>query len=80
MLLGELPHEDLAPYYASCKVHALVSWMETTGLSSLEAEVMGANLVITDKGDTRDYLGVSRPLLPPGLPDVNTRGSSCSLP
>jgi len=40
---------------AACKVHALVSWMETTGLSSLEAGVMGANLVITDKGDTRDY-------------------------
>ncbi len=57
ILLGEVPHEDLARYYASCKVHALVSWMETTGLSSLEAGVMGANLVITDKGDTRDYFG-----------------------
>lgn len=56
-LLGEVPHEDLARYYASCKVHALVSWMETTGLSSLEAGAMGANLVITDKGDTRDYFG-----------------------
>lgn len=56
-LLGEVPHEELARYYASCRVHALVSWMETTGLSSLEAGVMGANLVITDKGDTRDYFG-----------------------
>ncbi|MFZ0394980.1 MAG: glycosyltransferase family 4 protein [Terracidiphilus sp.] len=57
ILLGEIPHQDLARYYASCKVHALVSWMETTGLSSLEAGVMGANLVITEEGDTRDYFG-----------------------
>jgi len=35
----------------------LVSWAETCGLSSLEAGVMGCNLVITDKGDTRDYYG-----------------------
>src|SRR5579859_7043697 len=28
-----------------------------TGLSSLEAAAMGANIVITDKGDTRDYFG-----------------------
>jgi len=56
-LLGEIPHDDLANYYASCKVHALVSWMETTGLSSLEAGVMGANIVITEKGDTREYFG-----------------------
>ena len=39
------------------KVHALVSWMETPGLSSLEAGAMGCNLVITEKGDTRDYFG-----------------------
>ena len=57
VVLGEIPHGDLPKYYASCKVHALVSWMETTGLSSLEAGAMGANLVITDKGDTRDYFG-----------------------
>jgi len=31
--------------------------METPGLSSLEAGVMGCNLVITDKGDTKDYFG-----------------------
>lgn len=56
-VLGEIPHDELPRYYASCKVHALVSWMETTGLSSLEAGVMGANLVITEKGDTREYFG-----------------------
>jgi glycosyltransferase involved in cell wall biosynthesis len=53
--LGILPHDQLADLYAVAKVHALVSWMETPGLSSLEAAVMDCNLVITRKGDTYDY-------------------------
>lgn len=56
-ILGQIPHEELAQYYKAAKVHALISWMETTGLSSLEAGAMGCNLVITAKGDTRDYFG-----------------------
>ena len=55
--IGQVDHLTLAQYYAVSKVHALVSWMETPGLSSLEAGAMGCNLVITDKGDTRDYFG-----------------------
>lgn len=55
--VGQVDHESLAQYYAAAKVHALVSWMETPGLSSLEAGAMGCNLVITEKGDTRDYFG-----------------------
>lgn len=55
--VGQVAHSELAQYYAVAKVHALVSWMETPGLSSLEAGVMGCNLVITEKGDTRDYFG-----------------------
>lgn len=55
--VGQVAHDELAQYYKAAKVHALVSWMETTGLSSLEAGAMGCNLVITDKGDTRDYFG-----------------------
>jgi len=54
-ILGDVPHKDLPKYYNIGKVHCLVSWMETTGLSSLEAGIMNCNLVITDKGDTRDY-------------------------
>jgi glycosyltransferase involved in cell wall biosynthesis len=56
-IIGEVDHTLLPRYYKEAKVHALVSWMETTGLSSLEAGAMGCNLVITDKGDTRDYFG-----------------------
>jgi glycosyltransferase involved in cell wall biosynthesis len=52
-----LPQEELVAYYKKAKVHALVSWFETTGLSSLEAAAMRCNIVITDKGDTREYFG-----------------------
>jgi len=45
----------LIDQYSRAKVHILPSWFETTGLSSLEAAVMGCNIVITDKGDTRPY-------------------------
>jgi glycosyltransferase involved in cell wall biosynthesis len=50
-----LPQKKLLQYYAKAKVHALPSWFETTGLSSLEAAAMGCNIVITDKGDTKEY-------------------------
>jgi len=53
--LGPIRHDELPKYYKMAKVHALVSWMETPGLSSLEAAAMGINIVITEKGDTRDY-------------------------
>lgn len=53
--LGSISHEELRDLYDVAKVHALVSWMETPGLSSLEAAVMECNLVVTEKGDTFAY-------------------------
>jgi glycosyltransferase involved in cell wall biosynthesis len=50
-----MEHHELAQLYKAAKVHALVSWMETPGLSSLEAGIMGCNLVVTDRGDTKYY-------------------------
>ena len=47
--------EHLVRYYQQAAVHVLASWNETCGLSSLEAAYNGCNLVITDKGDTREY-------------------------
>ncbi|BAO45542.1 glycosyltransferase family 4 protein [Thiolapillus brandeum] len=55
--IDAVDHETLAGYYKVAKASALISWMETPGLSSLEAAAMGCNLVITEKGDTRDYFG-----------------------
>jgi glycosyltransferase involved in cell wall biosynthesis len=54
-LIGQVNHEELAAMYKAAKVHVLPSWFETTGLSSLEAGVMGCNLVVSRKGDTEEY-------------------------
>jgi len=50
-----LEQESLLNYYQKARVHVLPSWFETTGLSSLEAAAMGCNIVITRKGDAREY-------------------------
>ena len=55
--IDEIPQEQLVDYYQRAKVHVLPSWFETTGLVSLEAASMGCNLVITDRGDTKEYFG-----------------------
>lgn len=57
VFFGAIPHEDLKELYQVAKVHALISWMETPGLSSLEAGAMGCNIVVTKKGDTEEYFG-----------------------
>lgn len=55
--INHIDHENLAAIYKAAKVHVLPSWFETTGLSSLEAGVMGCNIVITKNGDTEEYFG-----------------------
>lgn len=54
-LLPSMPQQELLRYYQSAKVHVLASWFETTGLASLEAGLMGCNLVISELGDAPDY-------------------------
>jgi glycosyltransferase involved in cell wall biosynthesis len=53
--LDFIPQKELVQYYNRAKVHVLASWFETTGLSNLEAGVMGCNLVIGNRGDVKDY-------------------------
>lgn len=55
IFLGAISHDDLKELLEVAKVHALISWMETPGLSSLEAAAMGCNIVVTKKGDTEEY-------------------------
>ena len=59
---------DLIKFYKKAKVHILPSWFETTGLSSLEAAVSGCNVIITDRGDAKEYLGKYAFYCDPGLP------------
>jgi len=53
--IENLPQHGLIKYYQKAKVHVLPSWFETTGLSSLEAAAMGCSIVITNKGDAKEY-------------------------
>ena len=53
--ISHLTQEELNEYYSKAKVHILPSWFETTGLSSLEAGYLGCNIVVTDKGDVKEY-------------------------
>lgn len=55
VFLGAISHENLRKLYSVARVHALPSWMETPGLSSIEAAAMDCNIVVTKKGDTYDY-------------------------
>ncbi len=55
VFIEQLSHEKLNQYYKVAKVNILASWMETTGLVSLEAAVMNCNIVITKKGHTEEY-------------------------
>jgi glycosyltransferase involved in cell wall biosynthesis len=66
--MDAVPHEELAAYYRRAQVHALPSWFETTGLSSLEAAAMGCSIVISDKGDAKEYFGDKAVYCDPGSP------------
>jgi glycosyltransferase involved in cell wall biosynthesis len=65
---AHLDEQALYTAYNNAKVHVLPSYFETTGLSSLEAAVMGCNIVVTDKGDTRDYFADDAWYCEPGSP------------
>ncbi|MGJ0843078.1 glycosyltransferase [Clostridium tertium] len=55
--VDQLAENMLFSAYRNAKVTVISSWFETTGLVGLEAAKMGSNLVITEKGYTRDYYG-----------------------
>ncbi len=53
--LGTLQGRLLASAYAAATIHAMPSWFETPGLSSLEAGACGAVVLSTDQGCTKEY-------------------------
>jgi glycosyltransferase involved in cell wall biosynthesis len=57
IFLGHLDHESdlLSSAYSAAKVFVLPSWLETPGISALEAGLSGCNIVITDRGSTKEY-------------------------
>jgi glycosyltransferase involved in cell wall biosynthesis len=68
VFIDHIDQVELVDIYYSSKVHILPSWFETTGLSSLEAAVCGCNIVITDKGDTKEYFKDFAYYCNPGAP------------
>jgi glycosyltransferase involved in cell wall biosynthesis len=54
---SHVSQDVLRDYYQSAHVHALPSWFETCGLSTLEAAAMGCKVIVTERGYTRDYFG-----------------------
>lgn len=54
-IVSHVKQSELSPIYKASKVHVLASWNETAGLTTMEAALLGCNVVITDKGDTRDH-------------------------
>ncbi len=55
--LGIVPHDELPAFYARAKVHALPSFRESPGLSTLEAALAGANCVVGVHAPVQEYFG-----------------------
>jgi glycosyltransferase involved in cell wall biosynthesis len=55
LIIAEMPQQQLGSAYRAAKIHALVSWFETPGLSSLEAAAAGCKIVTTKIGTTKEY-------------------------
>jgi glycosyltransferase involved in cell wall biosynthesis len=51
------PHADVVRMMSRAAVHAHPSWLESPGLSSLEAAATGARIVVGDRGCEREYFG-----------------------
>ncbi|MHC1723467.1 MAG: glycosyltransferase family 4 protein [Aminipila sp.] len=55
IFIDQLPDYEIASAYAAAKVHVLPSWYETPGLASLEAGLVGCNIVSTKIGSALEY-------------------------
>jgi len=52
---SHMSQAELRKFYYEAKVHALVGWYETPGLSNLEAACGGCDILSTDRGSTHEY-------------------------
>lgn len=55
--LEKLEPNLLASAFCAARVHVLPSWYELPGLVNIEAANYGTNIVVTDYGTIRDYIG-----------------------
>ena len=66
VMLGHVPHDQLASALAAARVVALPSWFETCGMAGLEGVLAGCRPMITNRGYTRDYFGDGAAYCDPG--------------
>lgn len=57
LYMGYLEKEYLIGLYRNARLHILCSFLETPGLSNLEAGAMGCNIISTSEGSTEEYFG-----------------------
>ncbi len=69
VFLDRLEPKMLASAFQAARVHALPGWLELPGIVSLEAANLGTNVVVSDFGTPRDYLGDDAFYCHPGEPD-----------
>lgn len=55
--IGKQGRDQLAETFSKHKVHALISYHETTGLSTIEALKSGCSAVVSDRGPQREIFG-----------------------
>ena len=73
------PQQELIEHYATAEVHALPSWFETTGLTSLEAAAMGCKHVVGSGGDTYSYFGKHAWYCKPSIPGSIKRALKAAM-
>ncbi|MDP4118361.1 MAG: glycosyltransferase [Bacillota bacterium] len=54
---GHILSNELKSIYQSAKLHILCSFVETPGLSNLEAAACGCNIISTSEGSSKEYFG-----------------------
>jgi glycosyltransferase involved in cell wall biosynthesis len=68
--LGKMNFEELSDAYAAAKVLLQPSYFETPGLSAIEAGMCGCNLVVSNRGCTKEYFGDRVEYCNPADPDT----------
>jgi glycosyltransferase involved in cell wall biosynthesis len=79
--VGPVDHRSsvLPSAYAACSAFVMPSTLETPGLSALEAAAVGAPVVITSEGSTREYFGNLVHYVDPRDPGDIRRGVEAAL-
>jgi len=77
--LGPLSRAEVLRHMGSSLVHCQPGFIETPGLSSLEAAAMGCHLVVSNVGPVREYFGEDATYIDPRDPESIAQGINSAL-